>query len=144
LGSGEERISARLDIIREMKEELIYRDLDLFRKMMIKHLKEYTLFKNFDDFLIHELGLELNMEDLIGREFIFNFKVDSFYHEVDYGEILSKKEMLETMCDKIVTLEPFQTLYDCVSEFDSFFIEDEIEPYQDDYIFITIRFIKPL
>ena len=144
MGTGEERIGARLDILREIKEELFYRDLDLFRKMMNKHLKEYLLFKSFDDYLIRELGLELDINELIGKEGTFYFKVDSFYHESDYGDIVSMKDMLDAMCEEFPTLEPIITLYDCVSEFDSFFIKDEVTHDNKAYITLKITFIDPL
>ena len=141
---GTERIQARIDILREMKEEKYYRDIDDFKHKMNNFLNRYQLFKDFDDYLVKNLGLNLHVEDLIGTECIYMFSVKNFYYEEAYGDLVSFKDMMEHMCEEIPNLEVVQKLYDCVSEFSEFDIRDKITFDDQGIITIRITFIEPL
>lgn len=144
MNGGTERIQARIDMLREMKEEAYYRDIDDFKRKIEKFLNRYQLFRNFDDFLVENLGLNLHVEDLIGSEMIYMFSVKNFYTEDAYGDLVSFEDMLEQMCEEIPNLEVIQKLYDCVSEFSEFDIKDDITFDDQGIITIKITFIEPV
>ena len=144
MNGGTERIQARIDILREMKEEKYYRDIDDFKHKMNNFLNRYQLFKDFDDYLVKNLGLNLHVEDLIGTECIYMFSVKNFYYEEAYGDLVSFEDMMEHMCEEIPNLEVVQKLYDCVAEFSEFDIRDEITFDDQGIITIRITFVEPL
>jgi hypothetical protein len=144
MNGGTERIQARIDILREMKEEKYYRDIDDFKHKMNIFLNRYQLFRDFDDYLVKNLGLNLHVEDLIGTECIYMFSVKNFYNEEAYGDLVSFEDMMEHMCEEIPNLEVVQKLYDCVSEFSEFDIRDKTDFDDQGIITIRITFIEPL
>jgi len=144
MNGGTERIQARIDILREMKEEKYYRDIDDFKHKMNNFLNRYQLFKDFDDYLVKNLGLDFTLKSLIGTECIYMFSVKNFYNKEAYGDLVSFEDMMEHMCEEIPNLEVVQKLYDCVAEFSEFDIRDEITFDDQGIITIRITFVEPL